>query len=125
LQVSGTPQAEQSMQVFASGSAFVSTDQPLGDLAILLLEPNSEDSFLQWGFFNEIFQRTEYAEAYVMEPLMKKMLEESVELRAEFEQRKASDAAFANSPRAITAWFYSKSPYFDARYLLYPVGKEL
>ena len=45
----------------------VPTDQPLGDLAILLLEPAAPDSFFAWGFFNEILQPTEYVEGYVID----------------------------------------------------------
>jgi hypothetical protein len=97
----------------------------LGDLAMLLLEPASADSFLSWGFFDQIFQRTEYIEAYVMEPTMKKMLAESSELQKEFDQKKAADSVFANDPNAIYTWFYSKTKYFDERYLLYPVGRNL
>ena len=62
----------------------ISTDQPLGDLAILLLEPQSPDSLLQWGFFNPIFTRTEYIEDYAVEPLAAKMLKEDPKLQAAF-----------------------------------------
>ena len=124
IQVKGKPVVEMHKQFFSPGSAFVTTDQVLGDLAILLLEPNSPDSYFQWGFFNEIFQRTEYIEAYVMEPTMKKMLEESPDLRNEFEQKKSGDPGFEKDPDAIYSWFYSKTNYYDARYLLYPVGIE-
>jgi len=56
---------------------------------------------------------------------MKKMLEESPELQKEFEQKKAQDSNFANNSNAIFTWFYSKTKYYDDRYLLYPVGKEM
>jgi hypothetical protein len=125
MQVTGTPIPETRKQVFAAGSVYISTDQPLGDLAMLLLEPKSPDSFLSWGFFDQIFQRTEYIEAYVMEPTMTKMLEDSPELQKEFDQKKAADTAFANDPNAIYTWFYSKTKYYDERYLLYPVGRAL
>jgi hypothetical protein len=122
--VSGTTTVEIRKQLFPAGSAYVSTDQPLGDLVILLLEPKSPDSYFSWGFFYQIFQRTEYIEAYVMEPMIKKMLEGSADLKAEFEKKKIADTSFANSPNAIFNWFYSKTNYYDERYLLYPVGRE-
>ncbi len=125
MQVTGTPIPETRKQLFAAGSVYISTDQPLGDLAMILLEPKSPDSFISWGFFNQIFQRTEYIEAYVMEPTMIKMLEESPELQKEFNYKKAADPVFANDPNAIYTWFYSKTKYYDERYLLYPVGRNL
>lgn len=124
MQVSGNAVPEMHKQVMAIGSAYITTDQPLGELAMVLLEPNSPHSFFSWGFFSEIFQRTEYIEAYVMEPMIKKMLEESPELKQAFEAKKASDKNFAQNADAIYEWFYSKTKYYDERYLLYPVGRE-
>jgi len=106
------------------GSVRVPTDQPLGDLAMILLEPQSEDSFFQWGFFNEILQRVEYLEAYALAPMADEMLASDPALRAEFEAALAADPEFAANPDARLAWFYERSPYYDARYQLYPVGIE-
>ncbi len=125
IQVTGTTKAETRKQLFPAGSVYISTDQPLGDLAMLLLEPTSKDSFFSWGFFHAIFQRTEYMEAYAIEPMAKKMLKDSPALQKEFEEKKAADKAFANDPNAVLTWFYSKTNYYDERYLLYPVGTEL
>lgn len=125
MQASGTTKAEMRKQLFPKGSVYITTDQPLGDLAMVLLEPVSKDSYFSWGFFLPIFQRTEYIEAYVMEPMAKKMLEESAELQKEFEAKKAADNTFANDQNAILTWFYSKTKFYDDRYLLYPVGREL
>ncbi len=125
MQVDASTKSELRNQLFATGSVYVSTDQPLGDLAMLLLEPNSKDSYFSWGFFLSIFQRTEYIEAYVMEPTAKKMLDESPALQKEFKEKKAKDPAFAKDPIAILTWFYSKTKFYDDRYLLYPVGRVL
>ena len=123
IQVTGTTKTEIRKQLFPIGSVYISSDQPLGDLAMMLLEPTSKDSYFSWGFFHSIFQRTEYMEAYVMEPMAKKMLEESQALQTEFEKKKAEDKAFAGDTNAILIWFYSKTKYSDERYLLYPVGR--
>lgn len=125
IQVNGITKTETRKQLFVQGSVCISTAQPLGDLAMLLLEPLSKDSYFSWGFFMSIFQRTEYIEAYAMEPTAKKMLEDSLALQKEFEEKKAQDKSFANNPNAILTWFYSKTKFYDERYLLYPVGREL
>lgn len=106
-----------------AGSMFVSTDQPLGNLVMALLEPDSPESLFQWGYFNSIFQQTEYIEPYFMEPIAQKMLEESPELRQQFEQKKRENPAFAANPRAILEWFFAQSPYADMRFQWYPVGR--
>jgi hypothetical protein len=113
---------ERRRQVFPAGSAWVSLDQPLGDLALHLLEPLAADSLLRWGFFHEVFQRTEYIEGYVIAPLAEKLLAANAELRAEFEAKLASDPDFAEDGEARLQWFYQRTPFYDERYLLYPVG---
>jgi hypothetical protein len=99
-------------------------DQPLGELAIFLLDAVSPDSFFQWGFFLEVLQPTEYVEGYVMEPMAERMLAEDASLKAEFEKRLAEDAAFAKSPTERLQWFYRRTPFYDERAGLYPVGRE-
>ncbi|WP_197023734.1 M14 family metallopeptidase [Microbulbifer sp. HZ11] len=98
----------------------VSTNQPLGKLATALLDPRGPDSFFQWGFFNQIFQRTEYAEPYALIPLAEKMLAQDADLRSAFEKR-LQDKTFAESPSARLSFFYQRSPYYDQEYLKYPV----
>ena len=123
-QVKAVPVPEQHTRFLPAGSVFVSCDQPLGDLAMILLEPSSPDSYFSWGFFPHIFQRTEYIEAYVMEPMIDKMLRENPSLKMEFDQKRAEDDSFSKSPYAMMNWFYERTPYYDNRHLLYPVGIE-
>lgn len=111
-------------QTLNPGSIRVPTDQPLGELAVILLEPESVDSFFQWGFFNSIFSQTEYMETYIMEPLITKMLAEDADLKKRFEAEKASNPDFSKSPRAIYSWFYKQTPYFDQAWKVIPVGRE-
>ncbi|QYJ86235.1 M14 family metallopeptidase [Shewanella mesophila] len=103
-----------------AGTVKIDTRQPLGDLAILLLEPLSPDSLFQWGFFNPIFTRTEYIEHYAVEPMAAKMLAKDPALQAEFDKA-LQDKDFAADPKARLSWFYERSPYYDQQYLVYPV----
>ncbi len=112
-------------RTYPAGSWFISCDQPLGDLAMLLLEPESPDSFLQWGFFLEILQRTEYFEAYALEPMAQAMLDSDPKLAVEFQQKLLNDSAFAGNARARLEWFYERTPYYDQEYRVYPVGRVM
>jgi hypothetical protein len=102
----------------------VTTDQPLGGLALTMLEPRSSDSLFAWGFFPEILQRTEYIEGYVIAPLAEKMLAADPALQREFAARLAADPAFAKNPTARLQWCYERTRFADDRYLLYPIGVE-
>lgn len=124
IRVEAKTSVERRRERYPAGSVRVPTDQPLGVLAVLLLEPSSPDSFFQWGFFHSVLQRTEYGEAYAVEPMARRMLAEDEALRAEFEKKLAEDEEFAADPRARLDFFYRRSPYYDDRYLLYPVGRE-
>ncbi|TKB51579.1 carboxypeptidase [Ferrimonas sediminicola] len=107
-----------------AGTWRIGTDQPLGDLAIQLLEPEATDSLLQWGFFNPIFTRTEYIEQYAVEPMAQKMLESDPALKKAFGQKLAADPNFANNPQARLRWFYENSSYYDSNYQHYPVLRK-
>lgn len=111
-------------ETFPAGSVRVPSDQPLGLLAAALLEPESADGVLAWNFFPGMLQRTEYIEAYAIAPLAERMLRENAALRQEFEAKLAADPAFGADGNARLAWFYERTPYFDDRYLLYPIGRE-
>jgi len=115
---------EKRRERFPAGSYRVPMDQPLGILAALLLEPLSADSFLQWGFFFSILQRTEYVENYVTEPLAEKMLASDPKLAEEFAKKIADDPVFRQDAEARLRFFYERTPYYDERWMLYPVGRE-
>ena len=119
FRVSGEFEEEQ-VETSLADYVEISTDQPLGKLAVALLDPRGPDSLFQWGFFNRIFQRTEYYEPYALIPLAQQMLEKDPELQRDFNQR-LKDKAFADDPRARMDFFYQRSPYFDQAYLRYPV----
>ena len=121
----GAVEPERRQLVLEPGSFIVPTDQPLGSLAMLLLEPESVDSLFQWGFLLGCLQRTEYFENYAIEPLAAQMLVNDPQLQRDFEQKLLQDKEFAESPRARLEYFYQRSPYFDAEYRLYPIGRGL
>lgn len=124
VMVTTTPVPETRTETFPPGSVRIPTDQPLGDLVMLLLEPEAPDSFFQWGFFHEILSRTEYAEGYLMEKMAARMLEEDEDLRRRWLEALANDAELRGDPRARLQWFYEQTPYYDERVRLYPVGRE-
>jgi murein tripeptide amidase MpaA len=124
VQLTAKPIAESRTEHYPVGSIRVPANQPLGDLAVILLEPASPDSFFQWGFFDEVLQQTEYIEGYILEPMAERMLASDPKLAAEFKQKLANDDAFRASSKDRLRWFYSKTPFFDERWKLYPVGRE-
>lgn len=121
--VSYKPVAITESRNFPTGSALVPLAQETANVIIHLLEPDSQDSFAYWGFFNSIFEQKEYAESYKLEKLAREMMDKDANLRKEFEQ-KLKDTEFAKSPRARLNFFYERSPYFTGQNIgIYPVGR--
>ena len=115
---------ERRRETMPLGSVRVPSDQPLGLLAAALLEAESADGVLGWNYLPAILQRTEYIEGYAIAPLADRMLQDDPVLRRAFETKLAVDPVFAADGDARLAWFYERTPYYDERYLLYPIGRE-
>ena len=110
---------------YPAGTWVVDLAQPAMRVAVNLLEPDAPDSFVFWGFFTTVFEQKEYFEGYVMETIAADMLQQDPGLRAEFEARLASDSTFAANPRARLTFFYERSPWFDSKMNVYPVGRVM
>lgn len=103
------------------GTFVIFTNQRTLRVVVNLLEPQSPDSFIRWGFFNSFFERKEYAEPYVMEPIAKQMLKDDTKLSNEFYAKIDSDESFRNNPLDRLDFFYRNSPYFDKCEKVYPI----
>lgn len=109
-------------RVFPAGSVVVDMNQSGAPVAAHLLEPLGPDALVGWGFFDAVFSQVEYAESYVIEAMIPRLLAENPAWEAELAELKAADPAFAADPWAIRHWFYARTPYFDDRLAMYPVG---
>jgi len=112
-------------RTFPARSVVVDMNQRRARVVAHILEPDGPDSFVRWGFFDAVFEQKEYADSYVMEKVAREMLAEDESLRDEFEKKKTDDPEFASSPRRILNWFYQRTPYWDPRKNVYPIGKIL
>jgi len=110
-------------RTYRAGSVLIRLNQPEAKLAMHLFEPEAPDSLVSWGSFNTIFEQKEYAEDYVLEDLARRMLAQDPALREEFEQKVHSDPQFAGNAGARLDFFYRRSPYWDERMNVYPLGR--
>jgi hypothetical protein len=100
---------------------YIPTNQRAVRVVVNLLEPQSADSYVQWGFMNQIFERKEYYEDYVMEKVAEEMLANDPDIKKEFDSKLENDEEFRNDPRARLDFFYKRSPYFDKQRNVYPI----
>jgi hypothetical protein len=102
-----------------AGAIFVPIAQARARLILHLFEPSLPDSLAQWGLFNAVFERKEYAEPYVLEQAVRDMFAASPALADEFSE-------FVNrtpspSTDARLDWIHRHHPSWDERVNLLPV----
>ena len=110
-------------RIFPPGTAVINMNQPLARVIALLLEPESNDSFVYWGFFNAITEQKEYSETYVMEKMAREMIHKNPSLLKEFEEWKKKHPGVEKDNWTQLNWFYKKTPYYDSQHNRYPVGR--
>ena len=104
-----------------AGSFWVPMKQRRARLIMEILEPQSPESLVRWGFCNAIFGRGLGGGEYVVEPMARQIMLDSPELRKQFESRLAADPEFAANPRERLMWWYQRSKYNDEDTGRYPV----
>ncbi|QNJ96824.1 M14 family metallopeptidase [Constantimarinum furrinae] len=114
-----TPKMEQ-LEV-RKGDYKVSTDQNGIRYILETLEPAAPDSYFNWNYFDAILQQKEGFSPYVWEDMAIEFLASDPQLRAEFENKKASDPAFSGNWYAQLDWIHKKSPNYERSHLRYPV----
>lgn len=107
--------------LFKKGDFLIKTQQPGVKYLLETLEPQGNDSYFAWNFFDSILQQKEYFSAYVFEDLAKQLLEKNPEMKAEFEKKKSEDPKFSDSGEAQLDWVYRHSDYYEKSHMEYPV----
>ena len=107
------------------GDVWVPLDQRSALVAVHLLEAQAPDALARWNFFDTVLEKKEYGEAYVVEPLARKMMQQDPALAKEFRARVAADSTFARDPHERLEFFYRRSPWADPEQNLIPVARAL
>jgi hypothetical protein len=108
-------------QRFRKGDYYISTRQPAVRFLIEVLEPQGEDSYFAWNFFDPILGQKEGFSDYVFEETAAAYLRQHPELRAALNERKVTDSAFAKSAYAQLDFVYKHTPYYEPGHMQYPV----
>ena len=108
-----------------AGDMIIPTDQDGIRYIIESLEPEAEDSFFSWGFFDSILQQKEWFSDYVFEPKAKQILTENPKLKADFEQKKKNDKEFASNSWAMLYYIYANSKFYEKTHNRYPIFRVM
>lgn len=106
---------------FQKGDWYIPMNQEANRFLIETLEPQAEDSYFAWNYFDAILGQKEGYSAYAFEDIATDYLKKNPALKIKLEERRTSDTAFAKDGRAQLNFVYQNSPWFEPAYLRYPV----
>jgi hypothetical protein len=106
---------------FRKGDLYIPMNQEANRFVMEVLEPESNDSYFAWNYFDSILGQKEGYSSYVFEDTAEEYLKTHPELRTKLEERKATDSTFRNNAGAQLDFIFKESPFFEPEYLRYPV----
>jgi hypothetical protein len=106
---------------FRKGDYYIPLNQPANRFLVEVLEPQADDSYFAWNYFDAVLGRKEGYSPYAFEDIAAKYLEEHPDVKKQLEARRATDQAFAKSASAQLDFVYKNSPYYEPEHLRYPV----
>jgi hypothetical protein len=108
---------------FLKGDIIIPLNQEAREYLLQVLEPEGEDSFFNWNFFDSILSRKEYFSPYIFEQKASEILLKDKKLQEDFYRKKENDPEFAGSHYAQLRFIYERSPYSEKTYKRYPVAR--
>ncbi|WP_205513665.1 M14 family metallopeptidase [Longitalea arenae] len=103
------------------GDYYIPLNQEADRFLVTVLEPQADDSYFAWNYFDAILSRKEGYSPYAFEDLAAQYLHEHPELKKQLDEKRASDSVFAKSASAQLDFVYRNSPYFEPDHMKYPV----
>jgi hypothetical protein len=111
--------------IFKKGDWYIPMNQVANRFLIQTLEPQSEDSYFTWNFFDAILGQKEGYSAYVFEDIAAEFLRNNADLKNKLEQQRLSDSAFSKNGRAQLDFVYKNSPWYEPVLNQYPVYRVM
>ncbi len=106
---------------FRKGDLYIPMNQAANRFVVETLEPQAEDSYFTWNFFDGILGQKEGYSDYHFEDIAADYLKSNPELQKMLNDRRAADTAFAKSAGMQLSFVYRNSPWFEKAYMRYPV----
>lgn len=120
----GTQVSLSSQKFFAyAGDYVIITNQSCNRYIVETLEPQGDDSFFAWNFFDGILNQKEWFSDYVFDPIAEKLITEDPLLKAALDSAKKADTLLANNHWAQMNFIYQRSCYKETTHNRYPVAR--
>lgn len=110
---------------FRKGDYYIPLNQSANRFIIEVLEPQGEDSYFTWNFFDSILGQKEGFSDYVFEETAATYLKQHPELKTKLEEKKSADSSFKKNGEAQLDFVFKASPYYETAHLQYPVYRVM
>ncbi len=106
---------------FKKGDWYIPMNQAGNRFLMEVLEPQTEDSYFAWNYFDAILSQKEGYSAYVFEDIAADYVNKNPDLKIKLEQRRSTDTTFAKNARAQLNFVYQNSIWNEPAFMRYPV----
>ncbi len=110
---------------FKKGDWYIPMNQAANRFLIETLEPQCEDSYFAWNYFDAILSQKEGYSSYSFEDIAADYIKKNPGIKLKLDQRRASDTAFANNGRAQLSFVYQQSQWNEPAFMRYPVFRVI
>ena len=107
--------------IFKKGDWYIPMNQEANRFVIETLEPQAEDSYFSWNFFDAILGQKEGYSAYSFEDIAADYLKNNPDAKLKLEQKRSTDTTFAKDGRAQLNFVYQNSKWYEPAHMRYPV----
>ncbi|HNM54063.1 MAG TPA: M14 family zinc carboxypeptidase [Saprospiraceae bacterium] len=115
---------EESMSYpYLKGDVLVPVRQESMQWIIQTLEPQAEDSYFAWNFFDGVLMRKEYYSDYAFAPFAEQEISSKPELAKAYKSYLTSDSSSARRMADKLEFVYYRSRFSEPYYRLYPVAR--
>jgi hypothetical protein len=106
---------------FRKGDYYIPMNQVANRFLVEVLEPQADDSYFAWNYFDGILGQKEGFSGYAFEDIAAEYLKQHPDAKAKLEQAKSTDTTLAKSAGAQLDFVYKNSPYYEPNHMRYPV----
>jgi hypothetical protein len=105
------------------GDYVIRTDQSCNRYIVETLEPEGDDSFFAWNFFDGILNQKEWFSDYVFDPKAEQVITDHPEIKVALDSAKLQDTALAHNHWMQMNFIYQRSQYKEPTHNRYPVAR--
>ncbi len=106
---------------FRKGDYYIPLNQVANRFLVEVLEPQGDDSYFAWNYFDGILGQKEGFSGYAFEDIAAQYLKEHPDLKTKLDEKKATDTTLAKSAAAQLDFVYRNSPFYEPAHMQYPV----